>query len=224
MGMRRIPFSGLEILGAIVIGLLFLASAYLTDVYRDDIFAFIGSCEHFGVIAYIGSAILATVRAPVSATPLIPVASQLWGPVLSALYSIIGWMLGAMIAFWLARTYGYHYVRRFVKIQKLQRYLSYIPEKNLFWTVVFMRIVLPVDVLSYALGLFSSMSLWSYTLATLIGITPFAFVFAYTAHLPLWLQAIALLGIGIALFISYQKMRTSFIEKSNETADSAYTR
>lgn len=217
MGMRRIPFSRVEIAGAIIIGVLFLVSAYLTDIYRDDIFMFIGSCEYFGVIAYIGSAILATVLAPVSATPLIPIASQLWGPVLSAIYSIIGWMIGAMIAFWIARRYGYERVRRLVKIQKLQRYLSYIPEKNLFWTVVFMRIVLPVDILSYALGLFSTMSLWSYALATLVGITPFAFIFAYTAHLPLWLQAIALLCIGVALFISYQKMRTSFIEQTRDS-------
>lgn len=212
--MRRIPFSWVEVLGTILIGLLFLASAYATERYRDDIFVYIGSCEHFGVIVYIGSAIFATVIAPVSATPLIPIASQLWGPVLSALYSIIGWMVGAMIAFWIARTYGYERVRRLTKIEKLQRYISLIPEKNLFWTVVFMRIVLPVDVLSYALGLFSTMSLWSYALATLIGITPFAFVFAYTAHLPLWLQAIALLCIGAALFISYQKIRASFITET----------
>ena len=48
-----------------------------------------------------------------------------------------------------------------------------------FMSVVLLRMVLPVDVLSYALGFFSDISLWRYTTATIIGIAPFAFIFAY---------------------------------------------
>jgi len=37
-----------------------------------------------------------------------------------------------------------------------------------------LRMVLPVDILSYALGLFSNISFIRYMLATIIGVTPFS--------------------------------------------------
>jgi len=56
----------------------------------------------------------------------------------------------------------------------------------------------PVDVLSYVLGLFSRMKSAPYFFATLIGVAPFAFVFAYAGTLPFLYQMEAL---GLALFV-----------------------
>ena len=71
---------------------------------------------------------------------------------------------------------------------------------ELFLTVVFFRMVIPVDGLSYFLGLFSKMSFKSYTLATVIGITPFALVFAYAGGLNIYYQ-IGALAIAFLIFL-----------------------
>lgn len=213
---RRYTFTRIEIISAIIVALLFLFATYVSTAYKPVIENFIGSYGVWGMLLYVATAIGATVIAPVSATPLIPVATALWGVVPSALLSITGWTIGSVIAFWLSRKYGYEKISRFVRLQKIQMYAEKLPKKNIFWSVVFMRIVLPVDMLSYALGLFSSMSLRSYTVATIIGIAPFAFIFAYTAGLPLWVQGVALSIIGVLLFLSYRQIRKQINETSNE--------
>lgn len=60
---------------------------------------------------------------------------------------------------------------------------------------------MPVDVLSYALGLFSNMSHSAFLLATLLGVTPFAFVFSYLGSLPPGFQLILLIEIILLLII-----------------------
>jgi len=68
-------------------------------------------------------------------------------------------------------------------------------DKNLFWTVALLRIIVPVDILSYAIGLFSEMNSTPFFFATLIGVTPFAFIFAYAGTLPVRLQLLVLIGM-----------------------------
>jgi len=64
---------------------------------------------------------------------------------------------------------------------------------------------IPVDVLSYTLGLFTSISFSRYLLATFIGVIPFAFFFAYAAGFPTVLQVIsAILAIEV-LIIGYKR-------------------
>jgi uncharacterized membrane protein YdjX (TVP38/TMEM64 family) len=205
--MKKIPFSMHEIIGAFVVALLFIVSAYLSGMYSDEINELIGSHKVWGIFLYIGSAVFATVLAPVSATPLIPVASSLWGPFWAGVYSIVGWAVGAVIAFWIARRFGYKVVGKFVKIKQIQEQATHIPKKNLFWSVVLMRMLVPVDVLSYVLGLFSDMKVSRYTLATVLGITPFAFVFSYAVHLPPYVQVFILLLVGVFVIIGYKQIK-----------------
>ena len=63
--------------------------------------------------------------------------------------------------------------------------------------------VIPVDGLSYILGLFSKMSLKSYTLATIIGLTPFAFIWAYFGGMNFYYQIILFLVAGILIVVGW---------------------
>jgi len=67
----------------------------------------------------------------------------------------------------------------FVSLERIATYEKKIPQNIEFIAIVFLRMVLPVDVLSYALGFFSTISFARYMAATVIGITPFAVIFAY---------------------------------------------
>ena len=63
--------------------------------------------------------------------------------------------------------------------------------------------IVPVVILSYALGLFSKMKTRDYVLATLIGVSPFDFVFAYLGKMTIQYQLAAFLVIAIILIIGF---------------------
>ncbi len=136
----------------------------------------------WGVIVYISLEIVSIVVVPVTTIVLVPLAVDFFGPFLAAIYSIIGWLMGGALAFLIARHFGRPIVKKLFNIKEIEKYRKYISEDIGFWTVVLLRLLLPVDILSYALGLFSVISFRRYMLATLIGITPFAFIFAYTGQ------------------------------------------
>lgn len=183
--------------GVFVIVLLFVLASVFADWYQSEMRVLVNDESAFGMAAYVFLTIIAVVVAPVSTLPLIPLASKMWGGFMAGILSIIGWTVGAQIAFFLARRFGKPFVKKIVSLDKLHNIEERIPKHDLFWTVVFLRITVPVDVLSYALGLFSRIKSAPYFFATLIGVVPFAFVFSYAGALPFLYQIEAL---GLALF------------------------
>lgn len=167
------------------LALLFIISAYFAQTYEAYLADLIGRYGMLGILVYMLLAAVAIILAPLSFLPLMPLASAIWGAFVTAIASIIGWTLGAIGAFYLSRRYGRPLVERFVSTERLARLEKRVPQKNLFWAIVLLRMIVPVDVLSYVLGLSKSIPWKVYVLATLIGIIPFAFVFAYIGTLPL---------------------------------------
>jgi len=192
----------LSVLGIAVILAIFVSLSFITTSYESQINMLAERGGAFGPIAYIFITVVAIVVAPISTVSFIPVASGLWGWFTAAMLSIIGWAIGAQIAFHLARRFGKPLVGRLIPIEKLIKFEERFSEKRLFWTVVFLRMIIPVDILSYAVGLFSNMNRGIYFLATVIGITPFAFVLAYVGTLTVWLQFVVFLVVTV-IFISW---------------------
>ncbi len=188
----------------IIVVLLFVLLSYLVQDNLGYLSSTIGG--PFGMASYVLIIIIGIVFAPISSLPLIFLASNLWGVFISAFLSIIGWTIGATIAFILARKYGVVLVRRIISLEKLHKIESKVPKEDVFWGIVILRIVLPVDVLSYALGLFSKISLKRYFLATLIGVTPFAFIFAYFGGLSFYIQMIFIV-VTILMSVVYYLVR-----------------
>ena len=187
----------------ILIIFLFLFTSYLVQkniIFFESLFVF----PFLGMLIYVGLNIFETVFAPLSVFPTIPMASHLWGPVVTALLSIFAWTVGAIIAFALARRYGRPLVENIFSFKKIQHIESLLPERNIFLGIVLLRMVVPVDVLSYALGIFTHIRWKTYILATLMGITPGAFIFAYVGGLSLVSQIIAFFIAGILVaFVVY---------------------
>lgn len=186
----------------LIIIVLFVFFSYIVQSNIDFFKNMIGY-GFLGMFFYVLITIVAIVIAPISTMPLLPIASNLWGVFSAAVLSIIGWTVGAFIAFIIARTYGIPIIKKFIPIGKINKLEKIVPQKNIFWSVVFLRMVVPVDVLSYALGLFSKMKAKDYVLATLIGVSPFAFVFAYLGKTPIQYQLIALLIAAIILILGF---------------------
>jgi len=202
---KRIIFNKntiLSILGIATILILFILASFIVHTYESEINMLTERGGAFGMIAYIFIVVLAIVIAPISTVPLIPIASSLWGWFMAGVLSITGWAIGAQIAFHLARRFGKPLVEKLISIEKLTKFEERFSKEHIFWTIVFLRIVIPVDILSYAIGLFSNIKSSIYFFATVIGILPFAFVLAYAGTLTVWLQLIVFLVVA-TIFISW---------------------
>jgi uncharacterized membrane protein YdjX (TVP38/TMEM64 family) len=194
----------LGILGGILILIVFVLVSYLLQTNMNFIEENL-NLGLFGVFLYVFITAFATVVAPISAIPLLPVAVLLWGWFYAGILSIIGWTIGSVIAFLIGRKLGVKIVNRFVSLEKISYYESFIPKKDLFLGIILIRIFLPVDLLSYLLGIFSKVSLRTYALATFIGVIPFAFILSYVGSLPILYQVFSLVIGGIAFLFLYYK-------------------
>ena len=186
-----------------IIAALFIISAFYSQKYGEEAKIFVERGGVFGMVAYIVIAVIATVAAPISAGPLIPIAANAWGVAITAALSILGWTIGSLVAFAIGRRYGLPLAQKFFSVRNLENMHKHIPQERIFWSVVLLRIMIPVDLLSYALGIFGVLGWRRYTLATIIGITPFAFIFAYLGTLPVSYQLFSIPAGILLIFIVY---------------------
>ena len=198
-----------EIFAVVIIIVLFVIAGYFAQVYLASLTDLLGEYGALGMLIYVLGATIATIIAPLSFLPILPVAVALWGSFTAAVLSIGAWSVGAAVAFLLARRYGRPLVRHFVGEQRMNYISEFLPQKRLFIAVVFLRIAVPVDLLSYILGLFAVMRFWPYMAATIIGITPFAFAFSYLADFNVWYQigAFVIGALVVAISFPYMKKR-----------------
>jgi len=179
---------------------IFLGVSAFSKVFSEDLKSLIDIQFPFGILSYTFLLILGEIFLPGSTLPLLPIAAMLWGSVLSAYATIAGWMISAMIAFALARHYGRPLVRRIISEEEIDKIGHSIPEENLFWSVVLFRVIFPIDLVSYALGLFTNIRWISYFFSTALGVVPYAFLLT---RIVVWPRPYRLLAetIGIILTI-----------------------
>lgn len=172
-----------------VVVVLFVLLSYFVQT-KMDFFEGLMIEGWFGMVVYVLLKIVATVFAPVTVLPLIVLAVGMWGVWTAAVLTVVGWTIGGVIAFGLARRFGVPIVKRFVSLDELYEFEDKVKIGNGFWSVLFLRMIVPVDVLSYALGLFSRIGFWTYAFATFIGVIPFAFAFSYLGEVPYVYQVV----------------------------------
>jgi len=189
-----------SLLGIILIVILFIAVSFLVQTNTDFITNAIGP-GIWSIFIYIFLLILSDVVPPMTVLPFIPLAAGIWGWFFTGILNVIGWSIGAYFCFILGRKYGVGLVKNIIPIEEISKFENKIPEEHFFWSVVLLRMLLPVDVLSYALAIFSKMNLRNYMLATIIGITPFSFILSYLGEIPFYYQMIVFLVLGIILLI-----------------------
>lgn len=191
-----------DFLTIVTIVVLFVSLSYFVQENLDFFVMHIEK-SFVGMLAFVVIAILEVVFAPITIIPLIAIVSNIWGPVTAALLSALGWVIGSIIAFLIARHLGIVFVKRFLSLKNIRYIEERIPHKHVFFGVIFLRLMFPIDLINYAIGFFTRIPVWSFGLAITIAVTPLAFVFAYLGRLPFKLQ-MALLAIGtISLVIIY---------------------
>lgn len=130
-----------------------------------------------GMVLYIGFLIISIVALPLTSLPLLPIAARLWGVWITATLSILGWWIGCLIAFQIARA-GRRVLEYFTSLEAVDRLEARIPRDIGFVGIVILRMILPVDITSFTLGLLKHLTFKTYAIASLLGIIPFAFVWS----------------------------------------------
>ena len=202
----RIPYTKKELFGIGVVVALFIAAQYFARNYSVQIQSVI-STEQQGVamVLYGLFAIAAVVVAPIASLPLVPVVAAIWGSFATVVVTAIAWTLGSIIAFLLARTYGRQVIGKVVDMESMQKLEAMMGADNVFVSALLLRMVVPVDILSYALGLFSTIRLVPYSVATAIGIVPFVVFFSYAIWIPPFWQAFIAVGIFSTVIVILKK-------------------
>jgi uncharacterized membrane protein YdjX (TVP38/TMEM64 family) len=198
-----------SVISIIIIVGVFIFLSYIVETNLTFFKAYL-DFGFFGMFIFLIILILSIVIVPIAAFPLFPLASGLWGWVIAGTLGVVGWTIGSIIAFWLARKYGVNLIERFFPIEKIYEFEKRIPKEHLFLTVVFLTMVVAMDGISYVFGLFSKMSLRDYTLATIIGLVPFTFVLAYVGSMPFYYTVLFLI---IGLVILAIGMMIAYLEK-----------
>lgn len=139
---------------------------------------FVHSSPVLGGLLYIFLLMASVVLLPFSSLPLLPLAAAVFGVWMAALLNIIGWWLGCLIAFGVARL-GRTYLEKITSLVAIDRLEKKIPSDISFVGIIVLRMILPVDITSFALGLLKDLSFRMYAVASLLGIIPFAFIWSY---------------------------------------------
>ncbi len=120
----------------------------------------------------------AVVFSPLPSAPVAIASGALYGHIWGTLWVILGAEIGAVVAFFLARTLGYNFVRRWLG-DRIKFDIG--ASQNVLTVIVFGSRLIPFlsfDLVSYAAGL-TPLKPWRFALATLAGIVPMSFLLAH---------------------------------------------
>lgn len=193
-----------RLLSAVLVLVVFGAASAAASLYAEQLHGLAMMHGARGVVLYIVVTIVATVCAPLAALPLIPIAGTMWGPFAAAVFSIIGWIVGALISFYIARRFGRVVVESMVSLDGVDRVVDRILGKRQLVGIILLRMVVPVDVLSYALGLVGTVRVRDYIIGTCIGVVPFGFVFAYIGQTSILTMISGMVLLGAVLMLVYR--------------------
>ena len=187
-------------LGVVV---LFAAAMVLVRQFAAPIQAVVSEHSHLGIVVFVASSALAVLMPLLTNLPLLPVAVLAWGPWWTAWLLLLGWVAGAALSFWLGRHARAAILRRFPSVSRHADIDRLIDPRHRLASLIVLRMTFPVDVLSYALGLFSRhTTLADNALSTALGAAPFALLFAWFPALSVPAQ-VALFVASVLAFAAY---------------------
>ncbi|MEH6650312.1 MAG: TVP38/TMEM64 family protein [Motiliproteus sp.] len=131
-----------------------------------------------GPLVIIVAMAAAIVFSPLPSAPIAMAAGAIYGHYEGTFYVFVGALLGASMAFWIARTLGFHAANQWLD----QRFPTWKlgDQRRLMWLVLLSRLLpfISFDVVSYAAGI-TQLSYTRFLIATSVGILPASFLLAH---------------------------------------------
>ena len=131
-----------------------------------------------GIVIIVGLMAMAIVFNPIPSAPIALVSGAIYGHTLGTVYIIVGALAGAIIAFSITRLAGRKVVSHFIGEISVPSWIG--SQTSMMITVLLSRLVpfISFDLVSYGAGL-TSIKLWRFSIATLIGLLPASFLLAH---------------------------------------------
>lgn len=182
---------------------LFAAAVVLVRQFEAPIQALVRAHASLGIAVFVATSVVAVLLPMLTNLPLLPLAVLAWGPWWTAVLLLSGWVAGAGLSFWLARVARAAVLRRFPAVLRHAAIDRLIQPEHRIASLVLLRMTFPVDVLSYALGLFSARTtLTENLISTALGAAPFALLFAWVPALAPAAQALVFV-VSAGVFAIY---------------------
>lgn len=185
--------------------LLFAGAILIARTYAAPIGAALAAHASVGLLVFVGSTALAVVLPLFTNLPLVPFAVLLWGPAWSSALILLGWVAGAALSFVIGRQLRPQVLRAFPNVERYARIDDLIHPRHRLGSLILLRMLFPLDILSYVLGLFSHRTtLLENMLSTAVGGLPFALLFGFFPALPGAFQALVFIASLLA-FAGYAR-------------------
>ena len=185
----------LELLAVII----FVVVIYIfVQINLNALVDFIKDYKILGAIVFVLFSILVVVILPQTSLPIIPLVSHIYGWQIAGLLNLTGIFIGCLVVFYICRGWGKGLVKRFISLEKIEKKVK---EDTKFFSLVLLRMIVPAEILSYALGLFTNVSWKVYFWTSFIGLIPFSFLIAYIGVLPWFYQVVPFLFVLAILLI-----------------------
>jgi uncharacterized membrane protein YdjX (TVP38/TMEM64 family) len=175
--------------------------------------ALVASFGPFGPLAVVLGIAGAIIFSPIPSAPIALAAGAAYGRLWGTAYVVAGSVLGACVAFWIARRFGYDAVRR---VPWIARWIDRTRSQATLAGLVFVSRLLPFlsfDAVSYAAGLTPLRFLW-FALATLAGVIPISILLVWFGERMAeqgagWIGTAVLVAGGITLVpLLWRRLRT----------------
>ena len=174
------------------LGFLFLSTGVLFALYKtgfldrvdsiEDFREFIASYGKLSVTLFLIMQILQVVILPIPGVVAIGAGVLLFGPFWGAVLSLIGIVIGSLIAFFIGRVFGYKVVKWIVGEENLEKGLQLVKGKDkVVLTFMFLFPFFPDDILCFVSGL-SSMSAKFFIAMVVIARVISTFTTAYSVN------------------------------------------
>lgn len=154
--------------------------------------------EHpfWGALLFVVLSALSAMLAFFSTAVLVPVAIHAWGKPVCVLLLWLGWILGGVCAYGIARFWGRPVVRRLTSAKGLARYEERISRHTPLGLVFLFQLAVPSEIPGYVLGL-ARYGLRRYLVVLAIAELPYAVGTAYLGESLLEQRTFVLLGLGV---------------------------
>ncbi len=152
-----------------------------------------------GIFIFLALAVVSAFFMFFSSIVIVPVAVFAWGELTTFLFLLLGWFIGAMIAYMVGKNFGRRVVEYFVSKKKIDEYGNLISKEMGFFDIVFLKLALPSEAPSFFLGIVRYPFL-KYIVVVIISELPFAIWAVYLGEAFVDDNRILFLGTLIAGF------------------------
>jgi len=180
---------------------------FLTSIDPEQIQGWLNTYPQWAPLIAIGFAIFVSLT-PLPMETIAIVNGMFFGPVLGSFYTLLGALIAAMIAFTIAKTIGYPFVRRILP-DKAFHTMERIVDKEGAPTLVMIRMVplIPFTVINYGAGV-TSLHWFTFLWTSAIGMIPPTVMFVTMGDIMMENPKLALGGLLSMAVFSFFLVRT----------------